>query len=33
VEKAREYLAASLSIFEEIKSPSAELVRKWLAEL
>ena len=33
VEKARPMLAQSLAIFEEIQSPSAELVRKWLAEL
>jgi len=33
MEKARAMLAQSLAIFEEIQSPSAELVRKWLAEL
>jgi len=33
VEKARTMLAQSLSIFEEIQSPSAELARKLLAEL
>jgi len=26
-------LQQSLAIFEEIQSPSAELVRKWMAEL
>jgi hypothetical protein len=33
VEKAIEYYKQSLLIFEEIKSPYAEKVRKWLAEL
>ena len=33
VEKARPMLTQSLAIFEDIQSPTAELVRKWLAEL
>jgi tetratricopeptide (TPR) repeat protein len=33
VEQAREYLEQALHIFEEIKSPHADLVRKWLDEL
>jgi tetratricopeptide (TPR) repeat protein len=30
---ARQYLSQALAIFEEIKSPEAERVRRWLAEL
>jgi tetratricopeptide (TPR) repeat protein len=33
VEKARTYLTQALAIFVEIKSPSANVVRKWLAVL
>jgi hypothetical protein len=33
VEKAKRYLEQSLAIFEEIKSPNAELARRLLAEL
>jgi tetratricopeptide (TPR) repeat protein len=33
IEKAERYLEQSLSIFEEIKSPNADLARGWLAEL
>jgi hypothetical protein len=33
VEKAIEYYKQSLLIFEEIKSPYAEQVRKWLSKL
>lgn len=33
VEAAKAHLAQSLAIFEEIKSPHAELVRQWLAAL
>jgi Flp pilus assembly protein TadD len=30
---ARRYLSQALAIFEEIKAPEAERVRRWLAEL
>ena len=33
VEQARLYLQQSLAIFERINSPSADLVRDWLAEV
>ncbi len=33
MEQARQYLEQALTIFEEIRSPSAKFVRDWLAEL
>ncbi len=33
VKKARQYLSQSVAIFEEIKSPNADLVRRWLNHL
>ena len=33
MEKAIVYLRQSLAVFEEIKSPNADLMRKWLEEL
>jgi tetratricopeptide (TPR) repeat protein len=32
-ERARQYLKQSLTIFEKVRSPSADYVRQWLAEL
>jgi tetratricopeptide (TPR) repeat protein len=32
VEQARQYLEQSLAIFEEIQSPSTDIIRDWLAE-
>lgn len=32
-DRARQYLQQALSIFEKIRSPSADFVRQWLAEL
>jgi hypothetical protein len=32
-ERARQYLKQALAIFEKIRSPSANFVRDWLAEL
>jgi tetratricopeptide (TPR) repeat protein len=33
IERARQYLKQALAIFEKIRSPSADYVREWLAEL
>jgi len=33
MDQARQYLSEAVAIFEEIKSPHADLVRRWLAEL
>jgi len=33
VDKARQYMEQALAIFEKIKSPNADIARKWLAKL
>jgi tetratricopeptide (TPR) repeat protein len=33
LEQARTYLQQAIPIFEKLRSPSADMVRKWLAEL
>jgi tetratricopeptide (TPR) repeat protein len=32
-DKARQHLSEAVALFEEIKSPHADLVRQWLGEL